>query len=604
MSNIISNKPEIGPYKPLTPFRFWCQKVIPLVYDESLSYYELLCKVIEYLNNTMADVNTAINDIMEINNYLTDPGIEALVDQKLDEMAADGTLTRLLLPYLFYVTPEMYGAVGDGETDDSAAFQEAVNSGKNVLIPNKTYKCKNIIVSTSNIAIIGTNAVLEHDEGHGFLIGDDVENVVIKNIISYCDFTAGSALSANAHIVTLKNNVTPSEYSYTKNVKIENCQFIGGVFGVVFNSSIDCVVDKCIFKGLVYKPQDLAGGYGVLLQSCINTTVKNCKFYIGNYGRHDVYVAVDGDKLANIKCVNTVIDNCLFDHSGMEVENNEHYSPNTACINIRVSDGTTITKCKAKSACGLVAINSEQGDIIGLNIDDCVIDSPVYLSGTSETKYAINLGGDITKVVKANISNISLINVPNDYTSFLYVNSGEINVDNCNISTTRFIINQKCKINVNNIITDISYYIFRFYADCDAKIKNLRYPSNISSLFEFNNVTDISKFDIDERIDFTLTPNENYTFTNLVQECYLKNKVVYINLRFQTPDNDIPGGTDIFEAPFNFGVLNASTYVSIPLIRHTTLLGTLFILTNKIRANSAIPTSSYYTTINIVWPLK
>ena len=32
--------------------RFWCQKVLPLVYDDSLSYYELLCKVVDNLNQT------------------------------------------------------------------------------------------------------------------------------------------------------------------------------------------------------------------------------------------------------------------------------------------------------------------------------------------------------------------------------------------------------------------------------------------------------------------------------------------------------------------------------------------------------------------------
>lgn len=34
-------------YNPLqiNNFRFWCQKVLPLVYDDSLSYYEVLCKL-------------------------------------------------------------------------------------------------------------------------------------------------------------------------------------------------------------------------------------------------------------------------------------------------------------------------------------------------------------------------------------------------------------------------------------------------------------------------------------------------------------------------------------------------------------------------------
>ena len=31
-------------------FSFWCYKVLPLVYDNSLSYYEILCKVVTYIN--------------------------------------------------------------------------------------------------------------------------------------------------------------------------------------------------------------------------------------------------------------------------------------------------------------------------------------------------------------------------------------------------------------------------------------------------------------------------------------------------------------------------------------------------------------------------
>ena len=34
----------------LSTFKFWCYKVLPLVYDDSLSYYEVLCKVVNYIN--------------------------------------------------------------------------------------------------------------------------------------------------------------------------------------------------------------------------------------------------------------------------------------------------------------------------------------------------------------------------------------------------------------------------------------------------------------------------------------------------------------------------------------------------------------------------
>lgn len=44
--------------KPKYPyFHFWCQQVLPLVYDDTLSYYETLCKVVEYLNNMISGLN-------------------------------------------------------------------------------------------------------------------------------------------------------------------------------------------------------------------------------------------------------------------------------------------------------------------------------------------------------------------------------------------------------------------------------------------------------------------------------------------------------------------------------------------------------------------
>lgn len=42
---------------PIKPFQFYCQPIIPLVYDESLSYYETLCKVVGQLNTTGETVN-------------------------------------------------------------------------------------------------------------------------------------------------------------------------------------------------------------------------------------------------------------------------------------------------------------------------------------------------------------------------------------------------------------------------------------------------------------------------------------------------------------------------------------------------------------------
>lgn len=50
----------------LRHFRFWCQSVLPLVYDDSLSYYEVLCKVVKYINELIDSDKEIINDIDEL----------------------------------------------------------------------------------------------------------------------------------------------------------------------------------------------------------------------------------------------------------------------------------------------------------------------------------------------------------------------------------------------------------------------------------------------------------------------------------------------------------------------------------------------------------
>ena len=104
--------PELGNYKTLQPFRYWCQKVLPLVYDDSLSYYELLCKVIDYLNKTMEDVETLHGDVTNlhtayeqlqnyVNTYFSTLDVQEEINNKLNQMASDGTLSTLIAPFIY-----------------------------------------------------------------------------------------------------------------------------------------------------------------------------------------------------------------------------------------------------------------------------------------------------------------------------------------------------------------------------------------------------------------------------------------------------------------------------------------------------------------------
>lgn len=68
----------------LNTMSFYCQPILPLVYDESMSYYETLCKVVGQLNNTGETVN-------KLNEGLT----SEIADRKAGDAALDERLKQI-----------------------------------------------------------------------------------------------------------------------------------------------------------------------------------------------------------------------------------------------------------------------------------------------------------------------------------------------------------------------------------------------------------------------------------------------------------------------------------------------------------------------------
>lgn len=94
--------------------RFWVQKVLPLVYDDSLSYYELLCKVVDKLNETiemydnLPDMVSEIEQaIAEINKWI-DNFETTTVEKIISEYLATMIFVEIPDGHIVYYIPESW----------------------------------------------------------------------------------------------------------------------------------------------------------------------------------------------------------------------------------------------------------------------------------------------------------------------------------------------------------------------------------------------------------------------------------------------------------------------------------------------------------------
>lgn len=146
-------------------FKFWCQKVLPLVYDDSLSYYELLNKVVVFLNNTIDAVNQNTEGMSQlyqfVNNYFDNLDVQDEINHKLDIMAGDGTLDRIVQTYLRelaivngVINGKYYGITTDSDDIHDAlvsAINEAKSNGYKIYIESGNYQNSDWIFTDDSI---------------------------------------------------------------------------------------------------------------------------------------------------------------------------------------------------------------------------------------------------------------------------------------------------------------------------------------------------------------------------------------------------------------------------------------------------------------------
>ena len=394
--------------------------------------------------------------------YFDNLNLQTEVNNKLEEMLQSGELQEIIA--LFFadpVTPQMYGAKGDGVTDDTVAIQAALDSGKNVYFTRGTYISDTLYVRENNIEIDGGDSLIKFGKKTGFYLADGVHDITFRNINSELTYIKDSLETTNVHIgiAGIESGVFD-----VYNITVENCHFKGGVMGFAASSAKNIRITGSDFEQFTFKPEDLAGGYGILLQSCIDVVIDSCSFNPGYYGRHDIYVSVDQSKTdSNKLCRNVLITNCTFDHSDLVSDAyGNYYSSNTVPINVRHSDGVVITGCGFYSVCGAASFYPQDGAINNASVNGCSIVAPIFKSTPGETRSIINVIGGQDYATNITINEVNVYNVPAAYTQFASFGKAAVLVSNCDMGAERIIVNNDVQINVYNVITDLHYYVVRF----------------------------------------------------------------------------------------------------------------------------------------------
>lgn len=298
--------PQLGDYKTLQPFRYWCQKVLPLVYDDSLSYYELLCKVVDYLNKTMEDVETLHVDVTSlhtaytelesyVNNYFDNLDVQQEINNKLDNMAKDGSLTNLIKAYIDPITNEQNKKITvlENRMDTFASLPEGSTSGNaeliDIRVPANGFN-NNKPYPTAGDAVRGQTGLLKRDLS--FVVTDiptptNIETnsmfTKLKGINANVTSEGYIALSPLAEYDTYYSVITTDTKIYFDNFFDDYTAFLhGDNYTNITENTILCT-NAVRFRSVENNMPTLNNPYSVKNGDVIAITVKSGKT-VGIYG--------------------------------------------------------------------------------------------------------------------------------------------------------------------------------------------------------------------------------------------------------------------------------------------------------------------------------
>ena len=294
-------------YKKLTPFKWFVLENFPFIEADfdALTNWQLFCKLGKEMNKIInsenvlgTQVENVTNAFIElqnyVNNYFDNLDIQEEVNTKLDEMTENGSLLLLFQNYLPIITPEMFGAKGDGETDDTLSIQNAINNAqltKSILLfCNKTYIVSSLLIRNT-ININGNGALIKSINNTNDYIIKLENRGITQSLIKNLKIDGNNQNVKGLYLFTQNYQDC---YTILDNIEVYNCLQNG--IHITGNSSNSSVRELKIINCIEHNNLN-----GIYSNSMTDSYIINNTAY-GNK-QHGIYLSLTASiKISNSKC--------------------------------------------------------------------------------------------------------------------------------------------------------------------------------------------------------------------------------------------------------------------------------------------------------------
>lgn len=251
------------------PFVRYCAMLIPTVFDDSLSYYEALCALSNWVQNNLVEVVNHNAEVTEeyiqltndlkayVENYFENLDVQEEINNKLDEMAESGTLTELINTIQVVNVNHLGIMPNETYTTNLDSIISDLPSGSILYFPKGTY--------TFNTA---TNVI--NIDKPLTILGDGEDTTIIKNI-------------GSGDVINVKLETEEKRFVYIEKMTLDS-----GTSGKCVNIHSESGYYLAQFR--MYNVKTVNGDYGFYLNGVTGdnlflSSFEDCTFYNPFYAK-------------------------------------------------------------------------------------------------------------------------------------------------------------------------------------------------------------------------------------------------------------------------------------------------------------------------------